>query len=143
MPTYTKMGFEGLIYYGAAGSTASTQLTNIRDETYTFEKEDGDTTVRGDGSAVPIETMTPVLRRVSLEWTMINKPADTELAAMLTAAYACTAIAIRTKDRSGGKGFDGDVYLTVEHGKPFKGEQTYRFTATPTLEGGRTPSLYV
>lgn len=143
MPTVTKMGFEGEIYYGVAGSTASTKITNCRDENYNLEKEDGDTTVRGDGSEVPVETMSPVLRRVSIEWTMLNKPADTTLAALLTAAYAATPVAIRTKDRASGSGFDGDCCLSVAHGKPFKGEQTYQFTATPTLESGRAPQLYV
>ena len=46
-----KMGFEGKIYYGTAGSTASNELTNSRDITYGFDTGDGETTVRGDGSA--------------------------------------------------------------------------------------------
>ena len=138
-----KMGFEGEIYYGAAGSTASTLLTNIRDESYDFDHGSGDTTVRGTGSAPPIETGRATSRKVTLGWNMTNDPTDTALAALLTAAYGSTPVAIRTKDRAAGKGFDGDVYLKVKHGKPLKGEQTYDFSVDTVTRENRAPQLYV
>lgn len=141
MPTVTKMGWEGELFYGVAGSTAATKITNCRDESYNIEKEYGETTTRGDGSAPPIETQTCVARRVTITWTMINKPADTTLTALLAAAVAGTAVAIRTKSYSSGTGFDGDCEVSANWSKPFKGEQTIEFTATPTLESGRTPLL--
>lgn len=137
-----KMGFEGLIYHGTAGSSAGTQITNATDASYKLDVEEGDTTVRGSGSAVPIETMRVTVRKVEFEWTMVNKTDDTSLAALLTAAFAGTAIAIKTKDHSSGKGMDADCYLKVENGQPLKGEQTYKFTAKPTDDEGRAPSLW-
>ena len=138
-----KMGFEGEIYYGAAGATAATLLTNIRDENYDFDHGSGDTTVRGDGTAPPIETGRVTSRKVTLGWNMTNDPTDTALAALLAAAYGGTPVAIRTKDRAAGKGFDGDVYLKVKHGKPLKGEQTYDFSVDIVTRENRNPQLYV
>jgi len=138
----TKMGFEGLIYYGAAGSTASTALTNTRDVSITLDSEDGDTTVRGDGSSPPIETTRVTKLKWSCEFTMLMKTADAELEALQVAAAAGNPVALRMKDHSSGKGFDGDVTLTCRDGKPLNGEQTKQFTAKPNGES-RTPQLYV
>lgn len=139
----TKMGFEGKIFQGAKGSTAATEIENSQDISYNLETEDGETTVRGTGSAPPIETSRVVKRIVSIEWTMLNKTTDTSLTALLTAAFAGTPVAIRTKAHSTGTGFDGDCYLKVRHGKPLGGAQTYEFTAKPTDDEGRAVFLNV
>ena len=138
-----KMGFEGQIFRGAAGSTAATQLTNVGDINYNIETEKGSTLVRGDGSAPPITTESVTARTVSIEFTMKNDTTDTSFEALRVAAFAGTAVAIRTKDHSTGKGFDGDCTLSAQNGMPIQGEQTTQFTATPTRDGGRAPSLYV
>jgi len=136
----TKMGFEGKIYYGVAGSTASTEITNSRDITYTISSSKAPTTVRGS-SGVPLKTERVVELAVSIEWQMTNDTTDTTLAALRTAAAAGSEVALRTKDYSSGKGFDGDVTLDVKNGKPIGGEQTFDFTATPSKES-RTPQAY-
>jgi hypothetical protein len=144
MPTNIKMGFEGLVYFTATpGSTASTNLTNVKDVSYNLEVEKGNTTVRGDSSAPPIETEDVTIRKVSIEFTMIKDTTDTALEALLTAAYGGTGFALRLKDYSSGKGFDGDVTATVSRGKPLNGEQTLQITCTPSRSYGRAPSLYV
>ncbi len=74
---------------------------------------------------------------------MINDSTDTVLEAFRVAAFAGSALALRLKDYSAGKGFDGDVTIKMDHGEPLNGEQTYKFTATPTRSAGRSPSLYV
>ncbi len=139
----TKMGFEGQIFYGAAGSTAATPILNSRDINYDIDHDDGDTTVRGDGTSVPIATGDPVLRKVNITWTMINDTTDTVLEALRTAAAAGTGVALRLRDNAAGKGFDGDVSIKFTHGEPLNGEQTYEFTATPSRGYGRIPQLYV
>jgi hypothetical protein len=138
----TRMGFEGKIYSGVAGAEATTELENTRDITYTGDHERGETTVRGDGSAPPMKTERVVTRVASIEWEMTNRDGDTALADLLEAAYSGDPIALRTKDKAAGMGFDGDVTLTVTHGKPLKGEQTFRFTASPTDAAGRDPVPY-
>jgi len=141
MPSGVKMGFEGEIYYGVAGSTAGTKLTNSRDITYNSDPTKGETTVRGDGSAPPIETERVVSVKFSIEWLMLRRT-DASLEALIAAAVVGTPVAIRTKDFAAGKGFDGDMTLSMKHGAPYKGEQTYAFTATVTDEL-RTPQPYV
>jgi len=136
------MGFEGLIYFGSAGSTATTLLENCVDITYEITTETGDTTVRGDGTSPPINTSSVTARVASITFSMRNVAGDTSLEALRTAAAAGTLVAIRTKDHSAGKGFDGDCHLTFTNGKPLRGEQTQEFTATPSRDI-RVPQLYV
>lgn len=137
-----KMGFEGKLYYGAAASEATTEVTNSRDISYNLDHDTAETTVRGTGTTPPIKVERVVARSVGIEWTMLMDDTDATLTALLTAAAAGTPVALRTKDKSAGKGFNGDVTVSVKHGMPIKGEQTYQFSAKPTDESGRTPSLY-
>ncbi len=126
-----KMGFEGLVYYGVAGSTASTLITNRVDVTLDVDPQMGDTTVAGSGSAVPIESERPATIKFSSTLTMKNSGSDPILAALRAAAAAGTPVAYRMVDISGGKGFDGDVNVKMSSGRPLKGEQTFDFTFTP------------
>ena len=137
----TKMGYEGLLYYGAAGSTAATQLTNCQDIKLDLDHEEGDTTVRGSGSSPPIKTVCATAIMVGLEFTMINDSSDASLTAMKNAAGAKTPIALRGKDYSSGKGPDADVILKMSAPWPLKGEQAITFTATPNRDN-RTPVAY-
>lgn len=139
----TKMGYEGPIYIGAAGSTATTQITNRTDITENVDPERGDTTTAGDGTSVPIGTSRVTCLNYSIEWTMLKKTVDASLTTLVAAATAGTAIALRTKDYASGLGFDGDVTLGMKKGKPLKGEQTIAFTAEPTDDEGRTPQFNV
>lgn len=137
------MGWEGEIYYGAAGGTAGTRIGNSMDITYELDFDEGDTTERGDGSASPIETVELTVRKVSaLSFQMQNKEGDTTLNALLDAAALGTPVAIRTKHKPAGKGFDGDVFVKVKSGMPLKGGQTVEFTCRPT-DRNRAPQLWV
>jgi hypothetical protein len=139
----TKMGFEGQLYYGVAGSTASTLLENTKDITVTRDVERGDTTVRGDSSAPPIGTGSVTKRMVNVEFTMIHDITDTAFAALKQASANGTGVALRGKDHSSGKGPDADY--TLSHGDPWPlaGEQVVTFTAEPTRDYGRAPQSYV
>lgn len=134
MPATKRMWWEGELYYGVAGATATNKLVNVRDAQVQLEYDEGDTTVRGDGSAVPWETSRPTKRRLSITWTHIMKSDDTFLEAMRSAAHNASPVALRGKDHSAGKGPDGDFYLSCDHGKPYNGEQTLQFVAKPTDE---------
>jgi hypothetical protein len=138
-----RMGFEGKAYQGVAGATASTELTNSRDITYSVEPQYGDTTARGAGTSPPVTTSKVAARNLTIEITMLNDTADTSVAAMLTAAYAGTPLAIRTKDHASGKGYDGDCSIAASQPWPLAGEQVITFTCTPTRDEGRDPSAYV
>lgn len=134
-----KMGYEAKLYYGAAGASASTLITNCRDVTYENGHEMGDTSIRGDGSAPPFKTSRPVARTVSLSWTMTLKTDDTTLTALLAAARNATAVALKVVPTSGGVGLDADGYISVSNPQPLGGEQTVTFTLTGLEDVDRTP----
>lgn len=126
-----KMGFEGLAYYGTAGSTATNLLTNCRDISENLEVEKGDTTVRGDSTVPPMGTEIVTKRTKSIELTMVNDETDTYLEAIRVAANLGNPFALRTKDYSSGKGFDGDVTAALSEPRPLAGEQVITITCTP------------
>jgi len=126
------------------GATATNLVTTVHgDVTYNFDMSTGKTTVRRDGTQIPIETEDVTLRKVSIEFTMANDVTDTSLQQLLAAAVAGTALAVRTKDYAAGKGYDGDMVFKMEHGEPLEAEQTYKFTGTPSRASGRAPQLYI
>ena len=135
-------GYQCLIYYGTAGTTAATQITNATDVEYNLEPQYGDTTVRGAGSAVPINTSKVVSLKPTVTFTYVDKASDSTLAALLAAAAAGSPVAIRTKNYSSGKGYDGDCVMSVRQGAPLNGIQTYAFTCEAE-DSARTPQLWV
>lgn len=138
-----KMGYEGMLYYGAAGSTAATLLTNVRDIKLELDRETGDTTVRGSSTSPPIKTEETAMLVVGLEFDMINDITDTSFAALKTAAAAGTGVALRGKDYSSGKGPDADFTLKASLPWNLAGEQVVTFTATPSRAYGRSPQNWV
>lgn len=138
-----KMGFEGLLYYGTAGATASTLIQNCKDITISGDLERGDTTVRGDSTAPPIRTEDACIRILQIEWQMIVDSTDTVYAALKAAAANGTLVALRGKDYSSGKGPDADFSISHNSPMPLNGEQVVTFTAIPSRSAGRTPLAYV
>lgn len=137
------MGFEGKIFTGTAGSEATDEITNSRDIKYSFDYDKGDTTERGEDESVPpIEYGRVSVRKITITFNTTNKEDDALLATLLAASYAGQPVAIRTKDKAAGKGFDGDCIIKHELGKPLRGEQTYDFTCEPNNDL-REAELYV
>lgn len=137
-----KMGFQGEIYQGPAGTQAPNRITNRRDITETFDIGEGDTTEAGDGTNPPIETSSVTSRKYGIEWNMLNKVGDTNLVSLMAAAVLGTPVAIRTKSYASGLGYDGDMIIKVKRGMPLKGEQTLDFSGTPN-DDYRAPLLNV
>jgi hypothetical protein len=138
-----KMGFEGLIYYGVKGSTASTLITNRVDVSCDTDPQMAPTTVCGAGTAPPIESEDVCTVKFSATLKMKNLGStDTVLAALRAAAAAGGQVAIRMIDNAAQKGFDGDVNVKESQGLPIGGEQTFDFTFTPNNKL-RAPQLYV
>ena len=127
------MGFEGQLFQGTAGSTATDNLTNVKDISITYDTEKGDTTVRGTSATPPIKTEAATLRIFSVEWGMINDSSDDFLALIMTAVTDATLTAIKLKDFSSGKGPDFDAVITLSHAQPLQGEQIISFTAVPSV----------
>lgn len=136
-------GYQGIIYYGTAGSTATTQITNCEDLNYDNEAERAPTTVRGTGATPPINTSKVVALGAVITWSMLMKSDDATLTSLLAAARTGAAVAIRTKSYASGLGFDGDCTLSVTHEMTLKGQSKFNFTGEPTDDEGRAPQLNV
>lgn len=127
----TRMGYEGQLFVGTAGSTGATQVTNAEDLNYDNPMEKVETTTRGDGTSLPKKSEKPVSIGAEITWTMLHKDGDSVLTTILAAARAGSLLAVRTKSYSAGTGFDGDCTIEVRHEKTLKGQSKYSFTATP------------
>ena len=142
---YDRMGYERMLFYGTAGATATTQLTNVLDIKHDIALNYGSTTVRGDGTSVPIETEKPTSRKPTITWGMRDQPNDTHLAVLRAAAKAGTPVAIVVKEwNSSGVAtpiFDGDCNIQVSEGHPLNGEATFDFSASCSRDKGRTPTF--
>ena len=140
--TATKMmGYEAKLYYGAAGATATTLITNSRDIKYDTNPVSGDTTVRGSGSTPPVRTGRTVALEVSLTFTMLQKTDDTTLTALLAAARTGAPVALRVIPATGGTGLDADCVISASAGMPIGGEQTVDFTLVALNDDNRAPLL--
>ena len=138
-----KLGFEGQIKMGNAGSTATSLLENVKDISYGMDVSRGDSTVRGDSSVAPMKTEEVSQRIATIDFTMIHDTTDTLYEDLMEAVSLGSGVAIRTLSYSSGKGFDGDCTLSAQDGRPLDGEATTQFTATPSRAYGRAPNPYV
>ena len=123
-----RVGFEGKLYWGTAGSTAATELTIARDVNYQFTGAKADVSDR----ASIIEYSRTAMVGFSLDFEVNNDATNAFLAAVRAAAAAGTAIAFKTLDRTSGYGCDGDFIVDLGEGQPLKDAQRLRVTCTPT-----------
>lgn len=131
-----RMGFEGKIYYGTAGSTASTELTIVRDASYAFSNAEADISDRS--SIINLYDVGGV--DFSLEFEINNQDTDAFVAAVRAAAIAGTAIAFRTRDKTAGWGVDGDFVVGIDESQALRDAQRIKVTAKPTDKNGRLPT---
>lgn len=134
-------GYQGQLFYGTAGTTAATQVTNCEDLNYDTEPERAPTTVRGTGASPPIKTSKVVALGAVITWSMLMKSDDATLTSLLAAARTGAAVALRTKSYASGLGFDGDCTVGVTHEMTLAGQSKFNFTAEATDDEGRTPQL--
>ena len=133
--------YQRQVFYGTAGSTAGTQLLCLIEaevnKTHGFDP----TTVRGDGTTIPIDTEQAVSRQCAITFKCRNETSGanaTAVAALLAAATHSSnpTIAIKVVSYSGGPTeFDGDVTLDVNDADA----RELEFTARPFKN--RTPSF--
>lgn len=132
------MGFEGKLYYGAAGATATNELTNCRNVTLTLERSEADVTTRGSGD---IEETAAGRKKIGVEFEQVWDPDDPGFAFILSAYANKTTIAILCLDEAGGIGLDADCkVLNFTRSEPDDGPMTAKVTVKPT-RSTRAPVL--
>ena len=131
-----RMGFEGILLWGAAGATGSTPLTIARDVGYRFEPTEADTSDRGN----KIEMTDVAMVKFAIDFEVNNDDSNAFIAALRVAAATGGAIALRTRDKAAGWGVDGDFIVGDDEGQPLKDAQRIRVVAKPTDKAGRSPT---
>jgi len=130
-----RAGWERKIYRGAAGATAATHIdANVIDIGMSNTPEYFEDTQRGDGTAPPKKSEQLVcLNKVPGPFSMIYKDGDAHMAALVVAADAGTAVAIKIERYNGGlTEFDGDCHLDYDAPGGLKEGQIVTFTLHPT-----------
>jgi hypothetical protein len=125
-----KLGMEAKLYYGAAGATATSELTNVKDVTLNLESGEADVTTRANaGWRATVGT----LKTGSVEFEMIWDSDDLGFTAIKDAYFANTPIALAILDEAGGEGLDADFSITSFSRKEALEEAiTVSVTAKPT-----------
>jgi len=100
-----KLGMKGKLYYGPAGSRATSELRNAKDVTLTLEKGEADVTTRGnEGWRATVGT----LKEGSVEFEMLWDTDDLGFNAIQQAYFNDTPLAFAILDGENGHGLDAD-----------------------------------
>ena len=137
-----RAGWEMMVYYGTAGTTADTHISvNVRDvDPGVGGWEYSDNPDRGNGTTVPVQDEMPVQRLYAPTFSMVYKDGDTHMAALLAAADANPPVgkAIKMIRYSGGATvLDHDFYINYSSPGPISDGQIVEFELHPTSDYGR------
>ena len=121
------LGMNAKIYFGAAGATASTELTNVKDVTLSLEAGEADVTTRANQGW---RATAPTLRECTAEFEMQWKPSDAGFEAVKTAFLSAGTIALLILTEANGEGPDGDFSITgFSRSEPLEESITVSVTA--------------
>ena len=125
-----KLGLQAKLYHGAAGSTATTLLGNVKDLTLNLETGEADVTTR---AAAGWRATIATLKEGSIEFEMIWDTEDAGFTAIKDAFFNNTAIALAVLDGEAGSGLDADFSITnFSRNEPLEEAITVSVTAKPT-----------
>jgi hypothetical protein len=132
-----RKGHEMVVYYGTAGSTASTQIdANVVDaDPGGADFDFVDLPDRGDGSALPLMDEYPVKKNTQPSFSMIYHDSDANMTALLAAADANPPVGKAFKYlrvASGEVAFDGDCWIKYSSAGAISEGQTVEFELHPT-----------
>ena len=129
------MGFQKVLYIGAPGSTAGTQVLDIVNIKVTETVEYGNTISRGDGTTIPRVTKRAISLDKVVTFNSLNVPDNANLVTLKAAAThetpANRVIAMTVVDlASGTTEFDADVDLAIDRDAQLSAEQDHAYVAT-------------
>lgn len=130
-----RIGLDGAFKYGTAGSQAGTATDNVDDVSFSGTARTATAVVRG-------KTWTldkPTILEGTLSFTMYDIESDAFYAAIESAFFNKTKIALWAKSAASGKGLDSDFYISgFTPSQDNEGFQTVAVVCRPTFEQ-RTP----
>ena len=126
-----RIGLDGKLLQGGAGSTATTEAVNAEDVTLNLGAVEIDITRRG----AKFEATKVLLSTGELSFTLQKREGDAVASALLVAFIAHGRIALYPRDSASGEGLNADYYITaMTDNQPLKDKQTWTVTAKPTDE---------
>jgi predicted secreted protein len=133
----TKLGLDAKIYQGTAGSTATTEMSNVTDVTLNLSKSEADVTTRANaGWKATIGT----LKEGSVSFTMLWDTEDAGFAAIQQSWFDNTAIALLVLDSEDGTGLDADFsVISFTRNEPLSEAISVSVECKPT-SGTRAPA---
>ena len=125
-----RLGMEAKLYHGVAGATATNEMKNVKDVTLNLEKGEADVTTRGNqGWRATVGT----LKDGSIEFQMVWDSSDAGFAAIKTAYFTNTPLALLVLDAEDGEGLDADFSVTnFSRNEPLEEAITVDVTVKPT-----------
>ena len=125
-----RLGFQCKMYYGAAGSPATTELTNVGDAEFNLSKTEADVTTRGN---LGWEATVGVIKQGEVTFDMIWDTEDAAFSFFLNAWLNDEAVAMRILDGEGGSGLDADFsVMDIGRGEPLKEAVKAKVKVKPT-----------
>jgi hypothetical protein len=125
-----KLGLDAKIFHGAAGQTATTEMTNVTDVTLNLETGEADITTRAaEGWRITAAT----LKEASVEFEMIWDTEDSGFNAIQSAYFGNSALSLFVTDGEG-NGLDADFVVTsFSRSEPLEEALKVSVTCKPTL----------
>ena len=123
------LGLNAKLLRGAAGSTGSTEVKNVKDLTLNLESGEADVTTRATGGW---RATAGTLKEASLEFGILYDTEDADFQAFQAAYFSNTPLALFITDGAG-SGLDADwsiTAFTVE--QPLEEAVSVSITAKPT-----------
>lgn len=126
------IGLDGKFYYGTAGTQASTETKNVDEVAINMSPRVAEAVRRGKKWVA----VKPTVKEASVEFKMLDIEADAFMAAVKSAFFNNTRIALYPTDKASGDGLDADYYITAFNRSEGNEEFIeYSVTAQPTDEG--------
>ena len=125
------LGLDAKLFRGAAGSRATTEVTNVKDLTLNLESGEADVTTRATKGW---KASAATLKEASLEFTILYDTEDADFTAFQAAYFGNTPLALFVSDgQDTAHGLDADFSITafsVE--QPLEEAISVSITAKPT-----------
>ena len=134
-----KIGFEAKIFYGAAGTKASTELKHVADSvSLNIEKGSAEVAVRSSNWKKVLSG----LKDASVEFTLAGDTSDAGFIAIQNAFFNDTPIALFIADaETGGVGLDADFeIISFNRTEGLEEVINYAVNAKPSGKSTREPS---
>lgn len=125
-----KLGLEAKLFHGAAGTTAASEMTNVKDVTLTLETGEADITTR---AAEGWRATAATLKDASVEFEMVWDTEDAGFTAIKNSYFNAAPLALFVSDGEG-SGLDADFVVTsFSRSEPLEEALTVSVTCKPTL----------